>query len=57
MNGYIAIHKGKRIELYAESAYQAQRKAAEVFKAKKTYEVDVYLAEVNGAAVEHTASF
>jgi hypothetical protein len=57
MNGYIAIYKGKRIELYAESTYQAQRKAAEVFRAKKTYEVDVYLAEVNGATVEHTASF
>ena len=57
MNGYIASYKGKRIELYADSAYQAQRKAAEVFKAKKTYEVEVYLAEVNGATVEHTASF
>ena len=28
MNGYIALYKGKRIEVRAESSYQAQVKAA-----------------------------
>ena len=34
MNGYIAIYKGKRIEVFAESSYAAQCKAAEKFKAR-----------------------
>lgn len=45
MNGYIAIYRGKRIEVYAESKYAAQVKAAAQFKAKKAYEVDVYFCE------------
>lgn len=57
MNGYIAIYKGKRIEVMAETSYQAQTKAAQVFKAKKSYEVTVMLAEKNGEQVTHTPDF
>lgn len=39
MNGYIAIYKGKRIEVFAESSYAAQ------CKARKTHMVDVYLCQ------------
>jgi hypothetical protein len=55
MNGYVAIYKGKRIEVYAETSYKAQMKAAELFKAKKSYDVTVMLAEKNGETVTHQA--
>ena len=57
MNGYIAMYKGKQIEVYAETSYQAQLKAATIFKAKKSYEVDVYLCEKQGQQIEHTPTF
>jgi len=45
MNGYIAMYRGKRIEVYASASREAQTKAAAQFKAKKAYEVDVYLCQ------------
>lgn len=57
MNGYICFYKGKRIEVYADTTYEAQLKAAKVFKAKKSYEVSVTLAEVDGNQVIHTPDF
>jgi hypothetical protein len=56
MNGYIAFYRGKRAEVYADTSYEAQQKAAIVFKAKKSYEVTVMLAEKNGVEVVHTAT-
>jgi hypothetical protein len=53
MNGYIAFYKGKRTEVYAESSYAAQKMAAEKFKARKQYEVTVFLAEKDGETVTH----
>lgn len=47
MNGYIAFWKGQRKEVYAESSYQAQIKAAKEFGAKNNYDVDVHLAETD----------
>ena len=55
MNGYIAFYKGKQIEVYAPTSYEAQTKAAAIFKAKKSYEVTVMLAERDGEQVVHTA--
>lgn len=57
MNGYVCFYKGKRIEVLAETSFQATRIAAEQFKAKKTYEVTAVLAEKNGQQVIHSASF
>ena len=54
MNGYICMYKGKRIEVYAETSYQAQLKAAAQFKARKSYEVTVTLAERAGEPVIHS---
>lgn len=54
MNGYICFYKGKKIEVLAESSYQAQAKAAAQFKAKKSWEVTVVLAEKNGEQVTHS---
>jgi len=53
MNGYKVFYKGKTMEVYAESSYQAQRKAAALFKAKKSYQVTVILCEKNGKQITH----
>jgi hypothetical protein len=51
MNGYIALYKGKQIEVYANTSYEAQKVASTQFKAKKSYEVSVYLCEKHGEQV------
>jgi hypothetical protein len=56
MNGYKAFYKGKSIEVFAETSYQGQQKAAQVFKAKRSYEVTVILCEKNGEQVTHSPS-
>jgi len=43
---YIAFYKGKQKEVWASSSYAAQEIAAQAFKAKKSYEVTVMLADV-----------
>lgn len=55
MNGYIALYKGKQIEVYAATSYEAQKLAAAQFKAKKNWEVSVHLCEKDGEQVTHTA--
>lgn len=56
MNGYVCFYKDKKAEVYADTSYAAQQKAADVFKTKKSYEVTVVLAEKNGEQVTHTAT-
>lgn len=56
MNGYIAFYRGKKMEVNALTSYAAQQLAAKAFKAKKTYEVTVMLAELNGEQVTHTVT-
>lgn len=56
MNGYIAFWRGKQTEVHADTSYAAQQKAAQVFKAKKAYEVTVVLAEKDGEQVVHSTS-
>jgi hypothetical protein len=50
MFGYKCFYKGKTCEVYALRSFDAQEKAAKIFKAKKSYEVTVILCEkqVNG---------
>ena len=55
MNGYIAYYKSRRTEVYANTLYEAQLKAAEFFKARKSYEVTVGLAEKDGEQITHVA--
>lgn len=54
MNGYVCFYKGKRVEVYADSSYAAQQKAAPLLKAKWSYDVTVVLAEKNGEMVVHS---
>jgi len=55
MNDYAAFYKSKRIDVQAESAYEAQKKAASLFKARKSYDVTVVLAAKDGVSITHTA--
>ena len=54
MNGYKAFYKNKEIEIHANSSYEAQKKAAALFNAKKEYEVNIVLCEVNNREITHT---
>ena len=63
MNGYKAFFKGREIEVYAETSYDAQKQAAVKFKARKNYEVSIVLCEtdcpapgVTGAQATHTVT-
>lgn len=51
MNGYIALYKDKQIEVLANTSYEAQQLASTQFKAKKSFEVSVYLCETDGKQV------
>lgn len=53
-NVYVAFYRGKTAQVRADTAYDAQRIAAELFKARKQYEVTVVLAEKDGNQVVHT---
>jgi len=50
MNGYICFYKQQRIEVYADTMFEAREKAAKIAKVKpgKEYQISVNLAEVNG---------
>ena len=55
--GYIALYKGKKAEVYAKSSFAAQTAAAKFFKAKKSYDVSVYLCErSDGSEVVQTVT-
>jgi hypothetical protein len=56
MNGYKCFYRGKTCEVHADTSYQAQQLAAQQFKAKKSYEVSVFLCEKQGEQVTHTAT-
>lgn len=56
MNKYECFYKDKRITVEAERSADAQKKAAEQFKARKTYDVTVVLAELDGKPYVHTAT-
>lgn len=56
MNTYGAFYKNKEIEVEAETSYEAQKKAAEIFHAKKSYEVTVMIAEKDGQPVIHSGA-
>lgn len=52
--GYLAFYKDRIAEIYADSAYTAQVKAAEYFKEKKSYKVSVHLCTVDDKQITHT---
>ncbi len=56
MNTYHAFFHGKQIEVEAETSYDAQKKAVEIFKAKKSYQVTVVVVAVDGKQVSHNTA-
>lgn len=57
MNKYVAMHKGRSITVEAETSYAAQQAAAaKLGVKKKTWEVNVMLAEKDGEAVVHSTA-
>lgn len=56
MNGYICYYKNKKVEVYANTSYAAQQEAAKKLGAKKTYQVTVVLAELNGEPVVYNGT-
>ena len=50
---YLAFYKNKQITVNALRSYDAQLAAARLFKAKKSYEVTVMLAQKDGEQVTH----
>ena len=59
MNGYICFYNGKKVEVLAETTYEAQVKAAKLLSvpAKRNYQLVVLLAEKDGKPVEHLPLF
>ena len=62
MNGYKCMWNGKELDIYADTAFQAQEMATAVFqktagrKKVKSYDVRVYLCELNGEQYYHSTS-
>ena len=56
-NGYIAMYKGKRVEVMADTQLEARDLAADHFRARKPYDVTVMLAEKGGKQVTHMPMF
>jgi len=57
MRKYLCMWRSKKVEVDAETTYQAQIQAAVQLKAKRTYEVSVYLmTDSEGNAVEHSTA-
>lgn len=58
MNGYICFFNGRRVEVYAATSYEAQKKAAQEMRVKpnKQYQITVCLAEREGQSVSMAPS-
>lgn len=55
--GFKCFYKGKSVEVYAQSAYQAQLKASVEFKTKKYWDVAVVCCEApDGQTITHSTS-
>ena len=56
MNTYHAFYKGKRIEITADTSYAAQLKAASIFKARRSYDVNVVVVAIEARPVIHSTA-
>jgi hypothetical protein len=59
MNGYVAFYGCKRVELHADTLYEAKQKVIKMLRVPKhkEYSVAVVLAEKDGEQVTHTPDF
>lgn len=58
-NGYIALYKSKRVEVWAETSYAAQKQAQAALKLtpKQACNISIFLCEKAGEPVTHTPDF
>jgi hypothetical protein len=56
-NYYKAFYKGKTLTVEAETSYKAQLKAADLFRARKSFDVAVVLVSSKGESVTHKPLF
>ena len=56
LNGYIAFHKNRRVEVYAYTLFEAREKAVALLKPKKPHDINIMLAEKGGAPVVHSTA-
>ena len=57
MNKYQAFYKDKKLQVEANTTYEAQQKAASLFKAKKQYDVTILLIELRGKEYIQSTGF
>jgi hypothetical protein len=55
MNTYEAFYNRRKMLVQAETVLEAQTKAAQVFRAKHRWQVNIFLVEKNGEAIYHSA--
>jgi len=55
MNGYIGLYSGTKVEVYADSIWEAKQKAIQLLNVPKKKEglLSIMLAEVNGTQYVH----
>jgi hypothetical protein len=58
MNGYIGLYSGTKVEVYADSIWEAKQKAIQLLNVPKKKEglLSIMLAEVNGTQYVHNTS-
>ena len=57
LHTYLCFHKTRKVEVLAESSYQAQLEAATQLKVKKAFEITVFLhKKADGSEVTHDGS-
>lgn len=56
MNGYKAFYKGRTCNVYANTSFEAQQKAALMLRAKKRYDVSVVICEKDGQQITHSTA-
>jgi hypothetical protein len=58
MDGYIGLYSGTKVEVYADSIWEAKQKAIQLLNVPKKKEglLSIMLAEVNGTQYVHNTS-
>lgn len=58
MNGYVGMYNGSKVEVYADSIWDAKQKALKLLNVPKKKQglMSIMLAEVNGMGYIHNAS-
>jgi hypothetical protein len=58
MNGYLTFYRDRKTEIYADTAYEAQKKAVDFFKPNKKdkHTITVHLCLRDGQQITHSTA-